>query len=362
MEIIKEKAPHIRKRVSVTRMMVDVLIALVPSLVFAFVMNGLAALKVVGISVVTMIVSEFLFLVITKRINVAHEFKFFKENKRFDKFSINNITSPLISAIIFALIMPASASWYAVLASSLFGIVIGKLVFGGLGSNIFNPAAVGRVFAGICFGSMFTYSGNSFYDVVAGGTPLGQLVGSLTNIDKYTLLNLFIGTVPGALGETSAICILIGGIYLFIRRSADIRTTLANFIVFVILIGFAGVALGMSNHILEFIAYHLLSGGFLFGAIFMVTDPVTSSTTRVGRIAFGSIVAICTVFIRIFGAYPEGVAFSILIANIFAPLLDSPKIATNKYRWYQPLILLGVLAVIVGIMFVVLPSKGVSVL
>ena len=371
---IKGKAPYLRRKDSVNRIMIDVLIALAPVTIFAFVMAGLDALKIIGLSMVTMLLAEVIYVWIRytpyrdikykcdKNIQntINKRFLFhcgnFKEKTKiaFSNFRLHNIFSPLVSALIFALCMPHNAPWWSVIVSALFGIVIAKLLFGGLGQNIFNPAATARVFWGLCFGTLVTDYSNNFVDVVSGGTPLGQLVGSPLNYLNYSLLDLFTGMVPGALGEVSAVLILVGAIYLFARRAADIRTSLSMIITFYILMLFAGLALG-ANNVFHYATYHLLSGGLLFGAIFMVTDPVTTPATKVGRIMYGMLVAISTSLIRLYGAYPEGVAFSILICNVFVSALDSMKIfATNKYYWYHPLIFVGLIGIFVGVEFLAL--------
>lgn len=355
MEFIVERAPHLRRKSSVTRMMVCVLIALLPTIIFAFVMYGLDALKVYGISVLTMVVAEVIFVGLKNMGPYDGVKRTFGEKlkKSYSKFSITNIFSPLVSAVIFAMIMPASATWYQVLVSALFGIVIGKLIFGGLGQNIFNPAAVGRVFAMLCFNSTWTYSGNNFFDVVAGGTPLTQLSDSLTNIGNYSLLNLFIGTYPGTLGETSALCILIGLVILLVTRVADFRTMLSAFVTFVLLITFAGLSLNAPN-LLQYILYHVLSGGFLFGMTFMITDPVTTPTSRPGRIIYGVLFSCITVLIRMFGAYPEGVAYAILIGNVFVPVIDYYKWATNKYNYKQLIVVVLLIGIVTTFIFTAL--------
>lgn len=355
MEFLIDKAPHLRRKSSVNRMMISVLLALLPSLVFAFVMNGLDALKVVGISILTMLICEFIYVGVRNIGPYDGVKRSFKEKflKSYSKFSTTNITTPLVSAVIFALIMPASASWYQILVSALFGILFGKLIFGGLGQNVFNPAAVGRVFAMLCFGSTWTYSGNSFYDVVAGGTPLTQLTESLTNINQYSILQLFLGTYPGTIGETSALCILIGLAILLVTRAADFRTILSMFVTFVLLIMFAGISLGATD-LLKFVLYHVLSGGFLFGMVFMVTDPVTSPTTRPGRIIFGCLISCLTVLIRLFGGYSEGVAFAILIGNTFVPVIDYYKWSSNRYNYKQLIVVLVLVAIVTIFIFTAL--------
>ena len=180
MIIGKESAPHLRRKATVTRMMVDVLIALAPTLIFSFVVFPIKTLIFYLTSLAIMIGAEFVFVGLKNMMpndGLKHSFK-----ERFayaykGKYSITNVLTPAISAVIFTLIMPANAPIYAVIMGALFGIVVGKLVFGGLGSNIFNPAAVGMCFAKLCFGSQYGDYVSNWYckvpDAVAGATPLG---------------------------------------------------------------------------------------------------------------------------------------------------------------------------------------------
>ena len=269
------------------------------------------------------------------------------------KPSTINDCSAIVTGLLLALNLPASTPWWVVVIGCIVAIGIAKMTFGGLGQNIFNPAAVGRVFAMLCFNSTWTYSGNNFFDVVAGGTPLTQLSDSLTNIGNYSLLNLFIGTYPGTLGETSALCILIGLVILLVTRVADFRTMLSAFVTFVLLITFAGLSLNAPN-LLQYILYHVLSGGFLFGMTFMITDPVTTPTSRPGRIIYGVLFSCITVLIRMFGAYPEGVAYAILIGNVFVPVIDYYKWATNKYNYKQLIVVVLLIGIVTTFIFTAL--------
>jgi len=355
MEFIIEKAPHLRRRSSATRMMACVLLALLPCVIFSFVVYGLQALKVVGICVLTMVIAEVVFVGLRNMGPYDGVKRTFSEKlkKSYAKFSITNIVSPLVSAVIFAMIMPASASWYQILISALFGIIVGKLLFGGLGQNIFNPAAVGRVFAMLCFNATWTYSGNNFFDVVAGGTPLTQLDTSLLNTGNYSLYNLFMGFYPGTIGETSALCILLGLVILLVTRVADFRTMLSVFLTFILLILFAGLALNAPN-LMQYILYHVLSGGFLFGLTFMITDPVTTPITKPGRVIYGVLFSCVTILIRLFGAYPEGVAYAILIGNVFVPVIDYYKWSTNKYNYKHLIVVVLLVGIVTTFIFAAL--------
>lgn len=307
MKIIRETSPYIHKKVSVERMMLDVLFSLLPLCTFAIIVNGFNSLYMILLSSIIMVGAEIIFCKIIKH-----------------KITINNFFAPLISGIIFALLLPTKTNIYIIIMGSIFGIVVGKLLFGGLGANIFNPACLGRVFVMVAFGSKLDYTSDKYYDVVAGGTPL---VGN-----GYSLSDVFFGTIPGSIGEVCKILIILGGIYLFIRNSADFRITLSMLITFFILMLAFGITSETEN-IFSFSLYQLLTGGVLFGAFFMVTDPVTSPITRPGRIWYGIIVGIIAAFIRIFGAYPEGVCFAILLGNMCVPAIDYYKWSTNKYNY-----------------------------
>ena len=356
MKLVAQSAPYIRKPVSVRRMMIDVLIALVPVLLFACIQNGWSGIYVILISVATMLITELLVHMLIKwpsgmKIKELFSKDGFLRLKK--EYTINNITGPLISAIIYALIMPANCSGYVVFIGAFFGILIGKMIFGGLGSNIFNPAATGRVFVGVCFGSKLVY-GQGGVDVAASGTPLALVKGNLgmigEAISQYSLLDLFLGQIPGSMGEVCSLLIILGGIYLFVRRSADLRACLS------MLLSFALITLVVSItaycvwnnqihqpleyfnnwNVFDLFMYEMLSGGLLFGCVFMITDPVTSPTTKFGRIVFGTLAGVITALVRYCGAYPEGVAFSILIANMFAPAIDHlMRGKKNTYTWKQ---------------------------
>ena len=346
MKLIPQSAPYIRKNVSVKRMMMDVIIALMPVTLFACIQNGWKGVYVFLISIGTMLATEIIAHALIKwPTGMKVKELFTKEgfNKVKGNFTINNITAPLISALIYALIMPAGCDWYVVFIGALFGMLVGKMIFGGLGSNIFNPAAVGRVFVGVCFGSKLVY-GQGGVDVAAGGTPLAYLNGNLGYLEvalsNYSLKELFLGQIPGCMGEVSAVFILVGAIYLFVRRSADIRSFLSMMLSFtVITLVVAGVVSAVDEqNFVKFVLFQLLSGGLLFGAVFMITDPVTSPTTGFGRICAGAAAGALTALIRYIGAYPEGVAFSILIVNMFVPTIDHLMVGKPRgVNWKQAL-------------------------
>lgn len=350
MKLVPQSAPYIRKPVSVSRMMLDVIIALLPVTVFAMVLNGWGSIYVLLISLAVMVGSELIanaFIKWPKGMKFKELFSKEGFGKLKEGYTVNNFLAPIISALIFALIMPAHCSPYVVVVGALFGMVIGKMVFGGLGKNVFNPAAVGRIFVAICFGSelnkaypkQYAFSQRFAYDITAGATPLGfTKAGGLSNIGHYDLLDLFIGSIPGSMGEVSALCILVGAVYLFARRSADLRAALSYILSFaaIMLVACISFSVKFSGNIFEMWMYQILSGGMLFAGVFMITDPVTSPITKFGRVVYGATAGVITVFIRIMGAYPEGAAFSILIVNMLAPCIDYfMRGKKNTYTWKQ---------------------------
>lgn len=370
--IVKESAPHLRRKATVKRMMLDVLIALAPTLIFAFIVFPAQTGYTLAISLFIMIGSELAYIGLRNMMpkdGLKHTFKERFEHAYKGKVDINNILTPAISAVIFTLIMPPTATIYAVIIGSLVGIVFGKLVFGGLGSNIFNPAVVGMVFAKLCFGSQYAkYSDVTtwFYsmpDAAAGATPLGRLNGgTFANIGDYSLTNLLFGQIPGTLGEVYKLTIIAGLIYLLIRRSIDWRIPVSYLGTFSILMLIAGAsvhALNPSVNAFIFMLYSLLSGGVLFGAVFMLTDPVTSPINSPSRVMYGIIAAVFTVFIRLFAALPEGVAFSILIANMLAPFLDHYEWSGSKFT-VKKIIIISLLIVIPALFtFIIIRFGGV---
>ena len=377
--IVKESAPHLRRKPTVRRMMLDVLIALAPTLIFAFIVFPAQTGYTLGISLFIMIGCELISIGLRNMMpkdGLKHTLKERFEHAYKGKVDINNILTPAISAVIFTLIMPAGAlinkdtgvfNVYPVIIGSLVGIIFGKLVFGGLGSNIFNPAVVGMVFAKLCFGSQYSsYVDNWFYkvpDAVAGATPLGLINGgALSNINDYSLTNLLFGQIPGTLGEVYKLTIIAGLIYLLIRRSIDWRipvSYLGTFSVLMLVAGASVHALNSSLNPFVFLAYNLLSGGVLFGAVFMLTDPVTSPINSPSRMMYGIIAAVITVFIRLFAALPEGVAFSILIVNMLAPFLDHYEWSSSKYT-VKKIVAISLLVIIPAILtFVIVRFGGV---
>jgi electron transport complex protein RnfD len=357
--IVQENSPHLRRKDNLMGMMIDVLIALAPVVIFAIVKYTWHAVVVELLSVFTMCLAEFVFVLIKNwgpKDGQKHSFKE-KFSTAIKGYGINNFLVPCVSAVIFAMLMPAQETnpsgfiYFVVVIGALFGMIIGKLVFGGTGQNIFNPAAVGFIFTKICFSSKFTggYFANVI-DVQTGSTLLSSTSAGATNLSP---LELLLGQTPGTFGEVCKIAILVGLVYLLVRHAADWRVVSSFFGTFIVLTAISGLVYMIRDSSVNFLTYfltHLLSGGVLFGGTYMITDPVTMPITRPSRVIYGMVVAVSVVFIRLFGSYAEGMGFSILIGNMFAPVLDHYKWSTNKYTW-KNLLAMGIIAVLaIGIL------------
>jgi len=247
--------------------------------------------------------------------------------------------SAVVTGIILALSLPPSLPVWAAVIGGVFSITIGKMVFGGLGSNIFNPAMVGRTFLTVSFGLLMTswtvpstidpampaVAQENVLNARTQATPLAWSKLAIKNelgADIYSeqqFKSTFTGEVGGCLGETSVIALLIGGLYLFIRRTISFHIPLA---VLAAAFVFAGIAYLIDSFVYVQPFFHLTSGGLLFCALFIATDPVTAPLTRRGMWIFGIGVGALTMLIRIVGEYPEGVMFSVLLMNALTPLID----------------------------------------
>lgn len=332
--------------------MCDILIGLSPVVIFALIEFTWHAAVNILLSVAVMVLAEFVFVLIKNWGPKDNEKHPFKEKFLFalKGYSINNFLVPSVSAVIFALLMPAQNTtnpgdiYFIIVLGALFGIIIGKLVFGGTGQNIFNPAAVGFIFTKICFPGKFNSSSwyaASTYNVTAGATYLSDKTANLS------VLDLFLGHSDGAMGEICKYAILIGLVYLLIRHTVDWRVVLSFFGTFAfylaiesaIYAGFHQASFG------DFFLKQLLSGGVIFGGVYMLTDPVTMPVTRPSRVMYGIVVATSTIFIRAFASAPEGMAYSILIGNMLAPVMDYYKWSQTRFTW-KYLLAMGIVLLI----------------
>jgi electron transport complex protein RnfD len=306
-------SPHIHKDLSVKKIMYSVVIALLPAIAASVYFFGYGAVQLILVSVISCVLFEYLI-------------------QRFLIKAKTTITdgSAVITGILLAFNVPSSLPIWEMIIGAFVAIGIAKMSFGGLGKNPFNPALVGRVFLLISFPVDMTRwptTRISNIDALTGATPLGivkeglekgnVVSGLMQKIPDY--LDLFLGNCGGCLGEVSAIALIIGAIYLLIKKIISWHTPVAY--IGTVLV-FTGILWLINPE--QFIdpLFHLLAGGLILGALFMATDMVTSPMTGKGMLIFGLGCGVITVLIRIFGDYPEGVSFSILIMNAFVPLID----------------------------------------
>jgi electron transport complex protein RnfD len=295
--LVVSSSPHIRSEETVQRIMLDVIIALLPATAASVYFFGMRALAITLVSVAAAVAAEAAIQKIRNK-----------------PVTVND-GSAVITGLLLALTLSPAMPLWMVAVGAVAAIGIGKQVYGGLGSNPFNPALVGRAFLVVTFPVHMTTWINPI-DGVTSATPLGllKMEGTATG---YT--ELFIGNVGGSLGETSALLLILGGLYLLYRGIIDWRIP-------VFYIGTVGV---MTAVLGQDPVFHLLAGGLMLGAFFMATDMVTTPVTRTGKIVFGIGAGILVVLIRLYGGYPEGVLFSILLMNTFTPIIDKytrPKI------------------------------------
>ncbi|HID73652.1 MAG TPA: RnfABCDGE type electron transport complex subunit D [Thermoplasmata archaeon] len=302
-------SPHARDRVSIERIMYLVILALMFPAAGAVYFFGLYAILIMMTSVLTAVLVEYVAKMLRRR-----------------PFVMDG--SAVITGLLLALLLPPRIPLWAAAIGAAVAIGIAKEAFGGLGHNIFNPALVGRAFLTASFAALMTQwvlpVGSPTADAVSGATPLGE--GFVREGSKAQLYwDLFIGNVGGSLGETSALLILAGGLLLVVLRIINWRIPLFYIGTVAVLTAVLGVDP----------LFHVLAGGLMLGAFFMATDYVTAPLTNTGKIAFAVSAGALVVAIRLYGAMPEGVAFSILIMNGFTPLIDRYTVP-QPYGYVRP--------------------------
>ena len=315
---LKRTAPNYRQRLSTHTIMRDLSLALFVLVAYSIGANfvnygqeyGIKAIAIYMVSCVTALITEVIYAKVRE-----------KETKVSIVKHIKN-SFPLVTALIFALTLPIGTPLYVVAIGAFIAIFFGKLVFGGFGQNIFNPALVGRVIVHLSFGAkLVPYLENNAIDALTTATPASAYMATnwIGNIN-YSLSQLFIGNYGGTLGETYTFLIILLGIFLAFRKVFDARITLsyvATCFLLALIVGF-----NSADNAFIYAITQLCIGGLAFGAVFMITDPVTSPTSPLGKILFGIGAGFITMLIRFKGNYPEGVLFSILIMNMLTPWLD----------------------------------------
>lgn len=290
--------------------MLDVIIALTPAILVALYYFGWYAFRLTVISVAACVLTEWLIQKYLLKVPTT----------------VGDL-SAVVTGILLAFNVPANLPVWMIIVGSVVSIGIAKMSFGGLGHNPFNPALVGRVFLLISFPTAMTtwpkvspiFENGFFADAITGPTPLGLLKESAGSLSKMEYLDMLLGARGGAFGEACAIALVIGGLYLIIRRVIDVWTPL---VIFVTVYAFTGICYLIDPMTYIQPIYHIFYGGLILGAFFMATDMVTSPMTRGGKIIFAFGIGVITTVIRLWGAYPEGVSFAILIMNALVPLIN----------------------------------------
>jgi len=306
-KLIVSPAPHVHSGDTVSNKMTGVFIALIPAYIAGLYFFGLGALIISVTAVLSCVLFEYLI-------------------QRFILKGSITITdgSAALTGILLAFNLPSNLPVWEVVVGSFVAIGLAKMSFGGLGNNPFNPAIVARVFLLISFPAQMTTWPKpipwnpAYLDAVTAATPLAILKGQFSEVP--TTLNLFLGNVGGSMGEVSALALLIGFAYLLIRKIITWHIPVSIFVTVAIFTGILHYA--NPDAYIGSPEFHLLTGGLILGAIYMATDYVTSPMTTRGMLIFGVGIGIITVIIRVFGAYPEGVSFAILIMNAFTPLIN----------------------------------------
>lgn len=292
-------SPHIRDKVTSGNIMLMVVIALLPASAFGVWNFGLPALIMLITTTVTAVLTEYIY-----------------EKLMHKKITIND-WSAAVTGLLLGLNMPASAPWWMGALGSVFAILIIKQLFGGLGQNIMNPALGARCFLLISFTGPMT---RFIYDGMTGPTPLAALKAG----ESVDTMDMLLGTIPGTIGETSVIAIIIGAIFLILTGVIDLRIPGTYIVTFVIFVGIFGQFTDAQASFFDpqYITAHLCGGGLMLGAWFMATDYVTSPITKKGQYVYGALIGILTGLFRLFGGSAEGVSYAIIISNLLVPLIE----------------------------------------
>jgi len=302
-KVLATSSPHIRSNENTTKIMLDVIIALLPALIASIYYFGFDSIKLTSIAVIAAVATEAIIQKLLKK-----------------EVTIKDL-SAVVTGILLAFNLPPSAPWWIPLIGSIFAIAVVKQVFGGIGNNFINPALAGRAMLVASWPTkMLGWENPAGVDAVSAATPLQIVKGAEGNLQPLT--DVIFGRVPGCIGETSAILLIIGGAYLLYRGVISWKIPVSY-------IGTVAVISFIYEGSLLMTAYHIFGGGLILGAIFMATDYASSPITSKGKFIFGIGAGILTMLIRIFGATPEGVSYSILLMNAATPIIEkytAPKV------------------------------------
>ena len=296
MKLTVASSPHIRGDFKTSRLMLDVVIALIPALIVGIIRLGFQALAVTAASMLAALAAEWLWSLLLRKRNTLPD------------------CSALVTGMLLALTLPATCPVWVAAIGSVFAIVVVKLMSGGLGQNIFNPALAARALLVLVFPVALTRYAE--VDAVASATPLHHMV--MPALPEESILNMFLGNCPGSIGELSALALLLGGVYLVARKVISLRIPVA----YIGTVAVLTLIFHKTDNAFAWMAYSLFSGGLMLGAIFMATDYATSPVTALGQILYGIGCGVLTVVFRYYGLFPEGVTYAILIMNLLTWVLD----------------------------------------
>ena len=298
MKLTVTSSPHIRGDFRTSRLMLDVVLALIPTLIVGTVVLGFRALLVTLISMAAAVVAEFLYSLCLRKRNTIID------------------GSALVTGMLFAMTLPSTVPYWITAVGSALAIIVAKLLCGGLGQNIFNPALFSRALMLLVVPAALTRYPTIGVDAVSSSTPLHHMV--MPALPEESVLDMFLGNCPGSIGELSALALLLGGIYLVARKVISARIPV-SYLATVAVITFV---FHKTDDALSWMLYSLFSGGVMLGAIFMATDYVTSPVTKKGQILYGIGCGILTVLFRYYGLFPEGVTYAILLMNLCVWTID----------------------------------------
>lgn len=298
MNLTVASSPHIRGDFRSSRLMLDVCIALLPALAVGTWVLGTRSLLVAAVSILSAMGAEWLYALLTKKRNTLPD------------------CSAIVTGLLLAMTLPASIPLYQAALGSVFAIVVVKLMAGGLGQNVFNPALTARALMMVIWPVSMVRFNALGVDGVTAATPLHHMV--MPALPEESLMDMFLGNIPGCIGEVSAAALILGGIYLVIRKVISPRIPVAYLGTVAVLT----LIFSKTGNPIAWMLYSLTGGGVMLGAIFMATDYATSPVTAKGQILYGIGCGVLTVVLRYFGLYPEGVTYAILLMNALTWALD----------------------------------------
>ena len=290
MNLTVQSSPHIRGDFKTSRLMLDVVVALLPALAVGTWVLGFRALAVTAVSMASAVGAEWLYCKAAGKQNTLRD------------------CSALVTGMLLALTLPASVPLGIAVLGSVFAIVLAKCMCGGLGQNILNPALAARAFLMLLFPAALTHY--EAIDGISSATPLHRM--AMPALPEYSLMDMFLGRIPGSIGELSALALLLGGVFLVARKVISPKIPLA----YLGSVAVLTLIFSKTGSPVVWMLYSVLGGGVMLGAIFMATDYATSPVTPMGQILYGIGCGVLTVFFRYFGLFPEGVTYAILLMNL----------------------------------------------